>query len=75
LHSLLFQNSILNNKSLASETLREVPLIFKNFYSAHKYIEPNWLYWLIGFIEGDGNIYTSNEGRLILTITQKEAEP
>jgi len=75
LHSLLFQNSILNNKSLASETLREVPLNFKKFYSAHKYIDPNWLYWLIGFIEGDGNIYTSNEGRLILTITQKEAEP
>jgi len=75
LHSLLLQNSILNKKSLASETLREVPLNFKKFYSAHKYIDPNWLYWLIGFIEGDGNIYTSNKGRLILTITQKEAEP
>lgn len=42
-YSFLFQDSILTNKKLASETLREVPLNFKPFYLAHKYIEPNWL--------------------------------
>jgi hypothetical protein len=45
---------------------------FTEFYKAHKYIEPNWLEWFIGFTEGDGGIYTYND-RLSFVITQDES--
>ena len=57
--------------NLASETLRGASFNFTEFYKAHKYIEPNWLEWFIGFVEGDGGIYTYND-RLSFVITQDE---
>lgn len=61
-----------NNSNLASETLRGASFNFTEFYKAHKYIEPNWLEWFIGFVEGDGGIYTYND-RLFFVITQDES--
>jgi LAGLIDADG endonuclease len=63
---------IRNNSNLASETLRGASFNFTEFYKAHKYIEANWLEWFIGFVEGDGGIYTHN-GRLSFVITQDES--
>ena len=42
------------------------------------HIDPDWLFWLIGFIEGDGAIYIGtqdNNSKMVLTITQKERQP
>jgi len=61
-----------NNSNLASETLRGASFNFTEFYKLHKYIEPNWLEWFIGFVEGDGGIYTYND-RLSFVITQDES--
>ena len=44
---------------------------FDDFYSAHKYIDPNWLTWFIGFSEGDGGLHTYDK-RCIFGLTQKE---
>ena len=55
----------------APETLREESLKFKAFYEAHKYIDPDYLTWLIGFIEGDGML-GSPGGKVRFSITQKE---
>lgn len=57
--------------STASETLREESLNFKSFYASYKYIDPNYLTWLIGFIEGDGYLGLNN-GVINFSITQKE---
>ena len=45
---------------------------FDDFYSAHKYIDPNWLNWFIGFTEGDGGLHTYKNKIFIFGITQKE---
>lgn len=44
---------------------------FDDFYSAHKYIDPIWLTWFIGFSEGDGGLHTYNNN-CIFGLTQKE---
>ena len=44
---------------------------FDDFYSAHKYVDPNWLTWFIGFSEGNGGLHTYNNN-LIFGLTQKE---
>lgn len=44
---------------------------FDDFYSAHKYIDPNWLTWFIGFTEGDGGLHTYGRN-FIFGLTQKE---
>jgi hypothetical protein len=41
------------------------------FWKHHKYIDPDWLQWFIGFTEGDGAILES-KGRLSFVITQKD---
>lgn len=62
-------------KKRSSETIRENNFdLFKKAYSFYfkqefKYND-QWLYWLIGFIEGDGAIL-EHKGRLFLIITQK----
>lgn len=46
---------------------------FDDFYSAQKYIDPNWLTWFIGFTEGDGGLHTFNNNKSCLFgLTQKE---
>ena len=46
---------------------------FQDFYSVHKYIDPNWLTWFIGFTEGDGGLHTYNNNKSCLFgLTQKE---
>ena len=37
----------------------------------HKYIDPNWLFWFIGFSEGDGGIHVYNNS-FIFGLTQRE---
>lgn len=44
---------------------------FDDFYSVHKFIDPNWLTWFIGFSEGDGGLHTYNKSCLF-GLTQKE---
>jgi len=46
-------------------------LDFDSFYSIHKYIDPKWLTWFIGFTEGDGGLHVSN-GYCLFGITQSE---
>lgn len=48
-------------------------LNFKDFYSVHKHIDPDWLTWFIGFTEGDGGLHTYNRSCLF-GITQKEED-
>ena len=45
--------------------------IFSDFYAIHKFIDPNWLTWFIGFSEGDGGLHTYNNN-CIFGLTQKE---
>ena len=44
---------------------------FDSFYSRHKYIDPNWLAWFIGFTEGDGGLHVYNN-QCLFAITQSE---
>ena len=46
---------------------------FYSFYSSHKYIDPNWLNWFIGFTEGDGGLHLYNKN-FIFGLTQKEED-
>ena len=46
----------LSTDATAPETLRGESLRFKAFYKAYKFIDPNFLTWLIGFFEGDGSL-------------------
>lgn len=49
------------------------PSKFDEFYSAHKYIDPNWLTWFIGFTEGDGGLHCYKYSKSCLFgLTQKE---
>lgn len=71
--------SVLNYKgsTSTSETTRERYFNFENFYTVYKNkfkenkIDPDWLIWFIGFVEGDGAILTYGN-RLELVITQKD---
>lgn len=45
---------------------------YDDFYSTHRYIDPNWLSWFIGFTEGDGGLHTYNNKSFIFGLTQKE---
>lgn len=48
---------------------------FDDFYSVHKYIDPEWLTWFIGFTEGDGGLHTFNNNKsCVLGLTQKEED-
>lgn len=48
---------------------------FDDFYSVHKYIDPDWLTWFIGFSEGDGGLHVFNNNKSCLFgITQKEED-
>ena len=48
---------------------------FDDFYSVHKYIDPNWLTWFIGFTEGDGGLHTfNNDKSCLFGLTQKEED-
>jgi hypothetical protein len=57
----------------SSETTCEGSFDFTSFWKHHKYIDPGWLQWFIGFTEGDGAILES-KGRLSFVITQKDVE-
>ena len=68
--------SVITLKRGSSETIRENSFelfryCYQNFYSKPFNIDDNWLYWFIGFIEGDGAIL-EHKGRCRLVITQKE---
>lgn len=55
-----------------STTTLKASFNFTNFYKRHKFIDPHWLQWFIGFAEGDGGLYTRDNGRLTFVITQYE---
>jgi LAGLIDADG endonuclease len=62
----------------SSETIRENS--FENFNQSYLYFygkpfkqNDNWLFWFIGFIEGDGAIL-EHKGRCQLVITQKDSK-
>lgn len=44
---------------------------FDSFYSSHKYIDPKWLAWFIGFSEGDGGLHVYNN-QCLFALTQSE---
>ena len=52
-----FSYNYFNNSNFSTKS--SLPLLtdydpkFNSFYSSHKYIDPNWLNWFIGFSEGD----------------------
>lgn len=57
------------------ETLREASFDFTNFYKNYKFIDSNWLEWFIGFVEGDGLIFTyKHNDRISFIITQNESK-
>lgn len=64
--------SRINKKSFSLTTTLKGSFNFNNFYLVHKYIDTNWLEWFIGFVEGDGGLYTRSNGRLYLVVTQQE---
>jgi len=55
----------------SSETTCEGSFDFTSFWKHHKYIDPGWLQWFIGFTEGDGAILES-KGKLSFVIGQKD---
>lgn len=59
------------NQKGSSETTCEGSFDFTSFWNHHKYIDPGWLQWFIGFTEGDGAILES-KGRLSFVIAQKD---
>lgn len=59
----------LNN---TSEIICETPFNLKEFYDKHKYVDPLWLGWFIGFTEGDGSLILDKSGRITFVITQKD---
>lgn len=48
---------------------------FDDFYSAHKYIDPNWLTWFIGFTEGDGGLHTYGRNFIFGLAGPQKEEP
>nr|YP_025838.1 intronic ORF at intron 4 of cox1 [Moniliophthora perniciosa]AAQ74282.1 intronic ORF at intron 4 of cox1 [Moniliophthora perniciosa] len=64
----------LRNYTSTSETLREASFNFSNFYKYYKFIDSKWLEWFIGFVEGDGSIFTyKDNNRISFIITQNES--
>lgn len=68
--------SLITVKRGSSETIRENSFelfryCYQKFYSKPFNNDDYWLYWFIGFIEGDGAIL-EHKGRCRLVITQKE---
>jgi len=55
----------------SSETIREGSFDFTYFYKHHKYIDPEWLQWFIGFSEG---AILESKGRLYFVIGQKDIQ-
>jgi hypothetical protein len=55
----------------SSETTCKDSFDFPSFWKHHKYIDPCWLQWFIGFTEGDGAILES-KGRLQSKILLKD---
>jgi hypothetical protein len=55
----------------SSEATCEGSFNFTSFWKHHKYLDPGWLQWFIGFTEGDGAILES-KGRLSFVIAQKD---
>uniref|UniRef100_UPI0022385F03 LAGLIDADG endonuclease n=1 Tax=Ramaria cf. rubripermanens TaxID=2016387 RepID=UPI0022385F03 len=53
------------------EIICESPFNLKEFYDKHKYVDPLWLGWFIGFTEGDGSFILGKSGRITFVITQK----
>ena len=61
----------INNSKFSTKSLSN----FDDFYSVHKYIDPEWLTWFIGFTEGDGGLHTFNNNKsCVLGLTQKEED-
>jgi hypothetical protein len=59
-------------KHTSSKTILKESFNFNTFYLHHKFIDPKWLQWFIGFVEGDGGLYTRIRGRMSFIITQYE---
>lgn len=57
---------------LSSTTALKASFDFTKFYQHHKFIDPTWLQWFIGFAEGDGGWYTRANGRMTFVLTQYE---
>ena len=58
---------------IANQAEEKSPSKFDEFYSAHKYIDPNWLTWFIGFTVGDGGLHCYKYSKSCLFgLTQKE---
>jgi hypothetical protein len=55
----------------SSETTCKDSFDFPSFWKHHKYIDPCWLQWFIGFTEGDGAILES-KGRVQSKILLKD---
>jgi hypothetical protein len=73
----LFSNNLTSytqsagNQKESSETSCKGSFDLSSFWKHHKYIDPGWLQWFIGFTEGDGAILES-KGRLFFIIAQKD---
>jgi len=59
-------------KHTSSKTILKESFNFNTFYLHHRFIDPKWLQWFIGFVEGDGGLYTRVNGRMSFIITQYE---
>jgi hypothetical protein len=59
------------NFTMSYHSAKSPELGFDEFYSKHKYIDPEWLTWFIGFSEGDGGFHVYN-GSFTFGITQSE---
>ena len=68
-----FSYNYLNKSSVARGFSTKTSPNFNAFYSLHKYIDPNWLNWFIGFSEGDGGLHLYNKN-FIFGLTQKEED-
>jgi len=55
----------------SSEALCKTSFDFTSFYKNYKFIDPKWLEWFIGFVEGDGSFFVTG-GKLCFNITQKD---
>ena len=64
--SILFLT--LNQKNNKINTLINRSINLKSFAN----IDPIWLHWFIGFVEGDGSLSCDSQSKLYFIITQKE---
>lgn len=78
---MIIRRTIIKASSRSSETTRGTAFDFRKFNSEYQAntgrdpVDPTWLEWFVGFVEGDGSIVTNRHGnwlRCQFVITQKE---